>query len=306
MKSIIEEIVEMGAWVDASYKRSDLHEFNTLMQLGVETGNHLRKLAIATFGSMTEEEAAAGEETFELHDAVIVGHMVRIYKLYDQLVYFVAEDKGEIASIFSRLLFEAYVIMKYLIVKGASSTDNFIKVSFKSTVRQYNFIKGLEAQRPLTDIETRIIQKIENRLKNVGLNASELSANKSWNLDGLTFKAIVDFLSQRDPNSRFWALSYDFLYGNMSSSIHGLWYDLEISHLDRRGDRYSPKGKYDRVDPRFILPASLIPVIACKDYLAWRRSDPDNFLTGVLDKFFDLLLFLNEMDEIRIGKQGAT
>ncbi|MBI3586595.1 MAG: hypothetical protein HY088_05655 [Ignavibacteriales bacterium] len=306
MESIIKEIDEMTAWVDACYKRSDLHEFNTLMQLGVETGNHLRKLAVVTFGSMTEEEAAAGEETFELHDAVIVGHMVRIYKLYDQLVYFVGEDKGEIASIFSRLLFETYVIMKYLIVKGNSSIDNFIKISFKSTIKQYDYLKGIEAQRRLTEIETRIIQKIENRLDIIGLDASVLSANKSWRLDGLSFKGIVDYLSQRDSNSRFWALSYDFLYSNMSSFIHGLWYDLETNHLDRHGDRYSPKGTYDRVDPRYILPASLIPVIACKEFLAWRRSDPDNFLTGVLDKIFDLLMFLNEMDEIRIGKRSTT
>jgi hypothetical protein len=306
MESIVREIEEMSAWVDACYKRSDLHEFNTLMDLGVQIGNHVRKLSIAAFGSLTGEEAAAGKQTFELHDAVIVGHMVRIYKLYDQLVYFVAANKGEIASIFSRLLFETYVIMKYLMIKGSPSIDNFIKVSFKSTIKQYDYIKRQGTQRPLTEIETRIIRKIENRLKNVGLDASQLSANKSWRLDGLTFKGIVDYLTQRGDNSRFWSLSYEFLYSNMSSFIHGLWYDLQLNHLEQDGDRYSPKGTYDRVDPRYILPASLIPVMACRDFLTWRRSDPDEFVIGVLDKISQLLMFLNEMDEIRINKRGAT
>jgi hypothetical protein len=46
--------------------------------------------------------------------------------------------------------------------------------------------------------------------------------------------------------------------------------------------------------------------MACRDFLTWRRSDPDEFVIGVLDKISQLLMFLNEMDEIRINKRGAT
>ena len=303
MDTIIKEINEMEKWVEECYKRSDLHEYHTLMDLGITIGNYLRKLTILTFSTMTEDEAKAGKETFGLHDAVIVGHLVRLYKLYDQLVYFVSENKGEIASIFIRLMFETFVVMKYLIIRGKPSIDNFIKISFKSTIKQYQYIKGLEVEREFFDIEKRIINKIDNRLSAVGLDASKLTLNKNWKLDGLTFKGILDFLKKHDSDPDRWGLSYDFIFGNSSSFVHGSWGDIEINHLTQSNGQYSPKATYYPVDPRFILPASFIPIMACTDFLKWRKTDPDNFLGNILEKIGDLLMHLNLMDEERIKRK---
>jgi hypothetical protein len=302
MEDIINELTELEKWIDSCYQRDDLHEFSPLMTVSIEIANHIRKLSVLTIGTLTEDESKNPNKGFDLSDAVIIGHLVRIYKLYDQLSFFVANNKGEISSIFSRLLFETFVTLKYLIIKGESSINNYIKVSFKSTIKQYAYIKELESQRELIEIEKRIVRKVDNRLKNVGLNADELINNNAWRLDGLTFKGIIEFLKKND-NSKFnWDLAYNFIFGSMSSSVHGTWYDIEINHLEKKNGKYLPKYTYAKVDPRYILSDSFMAIESCIAFLNWRKTDPDNYLKNVLLKIRDLLGFLNELDEIRINK----
>jgi hypothetical protein len=307
MEAIIQEVKEIQKWTERCHKRSDLHDFNTLMNLGVDIGNHLRKLLLICIHTTREDESTDKEILFDLRGGVIVGHLVRIYKLYDQLVYFVAENKGEISQLFYRPMFEAFVTMRYLLLRGNKSIDNFIKVSFQSAMKDYEHIKRFEPTRSLTNIEKRITQSIEAQIRRANLDPIVLARNKNWKLDGLTFKGLLDYLSKNDPDPKEWNMTYSFLYGSSSSFVHGSWHDIEFYHLKKSDGKYSPKVTYGRVDPRFILPQGFIPIMAGKQFLRWRKSDPDNFLTGTFDKLGNLLVFLNEMDELRIeGKGGAT
>jgi hypothetical protein len=305
MDEIIKEIKGIGKWIDDCYKRSDLLDYHSLMQIGIESGNHIRKLIVYCIGLMTKEEHEKGESEFALHEAVIVGHLVRIYKLYDQEVFFVAENKGEISSIFNRMIFETYAIMKYLMINGKESIMSFIKSSFKSTMQNYRFIKEQGDHRELFNIEKRMIKKIENRIHLVNLSVDELLNNRNWKIDGRNFNDILAFLAQNDKKGFKWDLGYSFLFGSGSAFIHGTWYDIQINHLEEKNGKFYPKYSYDSVDPRYILPSSLIPVWACIDYLNWRKTDPDNFIGNVLKKMNDFLKYLNEMDEIRIDKRGG-
>lgn len=303
MNEFLEEIQKINSWVESCSKRGDLLDYNNLMSIGVELGNHIIKLTLLCSGLLTKDEAESKDFSLQLHDAVIAGHMVRIYKLFDQLVYFVSKSKGEISSIFSRLLFESYAIMKYLMLNGKESIDSFIKTSFKSTMKNYNYVKEQEKKRELTNIEKRMIEKIENRIKLVNLSIDNLLNNKNWKIDNRSFSDILNFLQINDENGFPWELGYSFLFGSGSAFVHGTWYDIQVNHLEEIGDGFLPKYTYDSVDPRYILPASIIPVKACKDYLVWRNVDPDKFVLNILDKIYDLLGFLNELDEIRIDKK---
>lgn len=305
MDELVHDIYQIGEWADSCYKRADLLEYNTLMNLGIEAGNHIRKLSILCTGMVTPDEADIIHKGFPLHEAVIVGHLVRIYKIFDQLVYQVAENKGEIASIFARLLFETYAHMKYFIIRGKDSIDSYIKCSFKAAVKHYQFIKAFEKERELSGIEKRIIRKIENRARLVNLNIEDLIANKNWKVDGKNFSDILLYLEQNDMDEFKWSMGYSFLFANGSSFVHGTWYDVQVNHLEENNGRFLPKYSYDAVDPRYILPSSLIPVNACRDFLRWRNTDPDEFVLGVLKKLYDLLVYLDEMDEIRLDKRDG-
>jgi hypothetical protein len=301
----IAEINNIGKWVDDCFKRSDLSDYNALMQVGIESGNYIRDLIILCTGTLKREEYLSEKHCFNLHDAVIVGHLVRIFKLYNELVYFVSEKKGEISSIFSRLVFETYATMKYLILNGKPSIDSFIKSSFKATIGNYKYIKEKEAERPLSNIEKRILIKIENRLNKVNLSSANMLNNKQWKIDNKSFREIITFLKENDHDVE-WDKAYTFVYGSQSAFIHGTWYDIQINHLEEAGNGYLPKYSYDPVDPRYILPVSLIPIQASIDFLLWRKADPDKFLINVLNKMSKLLLYLNEMDEIRIDRKRGV
>lgn len=299
-----EKIFEIEHWIEDCYKKNNLHYKDVLLDVSIEAGNHIRYLTLLTAGLGTEEDLIRNDNTYKLEDAVIIGHLIRIFKLYEQLVYFISTNQGEISSIFLRPIFEAFVHMKYLIIKGEDSIKSFIKCSYKSAIQNYKHIKKQENDRELISIEKRIIDKIENRIERVNLTIEELSENKNWKLDGKSFKNLIDFLHKNDNNNFDWSNTYSFVFGSSSAFVHGSWYDIELNQLvyNKEKGRYSPKYDYRDVDPRYILSPSLIPLYACKDFLKWRRSDPDNVIINILDKMIVVLKYLTELDEAGISE----
>jgi len=250
-------------------------------------------------GIVSDEKDDKKFKGLNLHEAVIVGHMVRIYKLYDQIVFFVTENKGEISSIFFRLLFETYVKMKYFILCGQGSIDSFIKSSFKAPIRNYRYILEQKDDGVLDTIGRRIITKIENRLKFVNLPVDEMLSNRNWKIDGKSFSGILDFLEKNDTNGMKWKLSESFLFGSSSAFVHGNWYDIQLNQLEFVNEKFFPKYFYNKVDPRYILPNSSVPIHACIDYLQWRSINSNNPLNVVLNRMLELNHYLNEVDESR-------
>ena len=127
--------------------------------------------------------------------------------------------------------------------------------------------------------------------------------NKNWKLDNRNFREILNYLMENDKSEFNWEISYSFLYGGGSAFIHGTWYDIELNHLERKNGKYLPKYSFVDVDPRYILPQGKIPIMACIDFLEWRKTDSERFLIKVLKDLDNLLNFLNEIDEIRIGEK---
>lgn len=300
INEIIQKIEKIDKHIDSCYLRNDILDFNVLMDIGVELGNHIRSLILICTGLISEEELEKDAVGYDLYNSVIVGHLVRIYKTYDQLVYFVAENKGEISSIFIRLIFESYAKMKYLILNGEESIKSFIECSFRSSIKQYKFIKKREKLRSLISIERRIIERIENRIELAGLSIDELLKKKNWDIDRRNFYSILEYLQKNDQSGMNWSLGYSFIFGSGSSLIHGTWYDILTNHLELKNDKFFPKYSYDSVDPKYILPPSTIPVHACLDFIEWRGVDSEDYIKNILLKMKELLLFLNIKDEERI------
>jgi len=296
---VFERIRLIEAWIENCYRRSDLDSFDVLMDIAIEAGNYLRELILFCSGIVSDEKDDKKFKGLNLHEAVIVGHMVRIYKLYDQIVFFVTENKGEISSIFFRLLFETYVKMKYFILCGQGSIDSFIKSSFKAPIRNYRYILEQKDDGVLDTIGRRIITKIENRLKFVNLPVDEMLSNRNWKIDGKSFSGILDFLEKNDTNGMKWKLSESFLFGSSSAFVHGNWYDIQLNQLEFVNEKFFPKYSYNKVDPRYILPNSSVPIHACIDYLQWRSINSNNPLNVVLNRMLELNHYLNEVDESR-------
>ncbi len=66
------------------------------------------------------------------HKAIVMGHMVRLSKLYDGFCLHVAERQAELAGIFMRLIHECDVKIQYLLKAKRSTFKNFVLTSHRS------------------------------------------------------------------------------------------------------------------------------------------------------------------------------
>lgn len=59
-----------------------------------------------------------------------MGHMVRLYKLYDTFLMLVASGRSEIAYMFWRLIAETGIHLRFLIKRGTESVfDSYLRAS---------------------------------------------------------------------------------------------------------------------------------------------------------------------------------
>ena len=72
---------------------------------------------------------------FDLDDAPILGLLVRVWKLFKEILKYYEEDKAEIISILERPLIEAAVIATYLMQSGNSVVEDYRKCSYKDRLR---------------------------------------------------------------------------------------------------------------------------------------------------------------------------
>jgi len=289
----IRELLEVKEWINEKKILPDKLTYNEYMHLAVEIGNKIRLLLLTTSGMIP----FPNPHTFKGYtkeEAVIVGLFVRIYKLYDALTYHVSKNQGEIATIFTRLIFESFARMSYLMGASRESFQNFILVSYKSTIENYKDLKSKKEKRELVPIEKRILRKIENRIKSDGLKIDELLVNKKWKHDGKTFKDVLSDIGFED--------FYHYVFGNQSSFIHGDWYDIKLHHIEQQDSLFRPNYDHISVDPRYILPISIVCLRVIISFLKWNNSDPDNFVTTVAEKLIEFTTALDVHHEAYIEK----
>jgi len=266
MEEIIKEVQRIKQWIIDNKTLPDFKKNNNeYMKFAVESSNNVRYLMFVAAGMISE-----GKDGYNREDAVIVGLFVRLCKLYDTLCWHAAENHAEIVQIFVRLIFESSINLEYLMTNGKKSIENFIFISYKATKENYEDLIKKKEGRELTGIEKRILAKIERQLQEDEVDIEKLCTNKNWRVDGKSFKNILKELNFEG--------AYSYIFGNGSSYVHGDWKDLKANHLDYKQEQYYPRLEHDRVDPRYLCPASVICLDALVEFLKWNKSDADNFV----------------------------
>ena len=215
-------------WMKAHNSFDKLRDNNDYMKVVVELGNHVRLLLLTASGMIPSPNFPG----YSKEQAVVVGLFVRMYKLFDAMCFHVSKSHGEIASIFTRLIFETYVRMTYLITKGRASAQNFIFVSYRAAKENLEDLLAKQAQRELIPIEKRILTNVREQMKEDGINEDVLMENRNWALDGKSFKDLMSVLEMEA-----W---YSYLFGVQSSIVHGDWKDIRAHHIKKEGEFYKP------------------------------------------------------------------
>ncbi len=214
------------------------------------------------------------ERGYSKHKAIVVGHVVRLSKLYHGFAYHVSKSEVELAYIMVRLIHECISKMEYLFTAKKSSFISFIFTSYRSQKETLDNLALIKSQRTLMKIEMSIIKKIKKQLRSDRISLSRLKGNRNWKLDGKDFKQVLVSMNKE--------IDYPFLFGQASSFIHGDWHEMKIYNLEKKGRYYLPNLGFSGSDPRLALPVTIGCLDAVTDFLKWNKSDPQKNVMSIL------------------------
>jgi hypothetical protein len=211
---------------------------------------------------------------YDVNQATIVGLYTKLYKHYKLFIRAFNAKEYETTVLLSRPIYEAFVLMKYLILKGAESQKHYRLVSYR---RRYKSLKELER---IEGIGKVIIDKFKYAMNIDGFTVSDFEAENSkkkgrkWELDGKNFSEIHKEVEVSD--------TYSYVYGMFSEVLHSGWGDIRQLHLTYcDGDYFIPKMDfYENNDNRIVVPIFSILIEASEEFLNWaeRKEEIENFV----------------------------
>lgn len=210
--------------------------------------------------------------TYSINDATIVGLLTKLYKHFHLFQTAYKQREYETLVLLSRPIYEAFVIMKYLILKGESSQRHYRLVSYR---RRYQNAKELEEYGGIGHV---LLEKIKTAMTIDGFSYKDFEDENSkkkgrkWELDGKNFSEI----HKEVENYK----SYSYVYGALSEVIHSGWGDIRQLHLSYcEGDFFIPNLSLNSYnDIRIINSIISIMIEATESFLVWaERKDEVNF-----------------------------
>jgi hypothetical protein len=277
---VLNNLTEIERWMANAPNPATFRSNDDFMGFTVELMS--RALYLLRVGVSLAPSSEIAERGYTKHRAIAIGHMVRITKLYEGLLIHVSKRQLELATIFTRLIFEAAVRLEYLITskKKRASFRSFILSSYKPEKEVLEDLNQKAKTRPLIQIEKRMRRKMKSRLTADQISMKELMTNKNWRLDGKDFRRILNDIGQGGI--------YAYGFGSSSHFVHGDWYDISIHQIKKEGRYYHPDLEFDDPDPRIACSVTTICLGTLLKFLKWNRSDPDNYVRPIITKLMNL------------------
>lgn len=179
------------------------------------------------------------------HDAVVVGHLARLYKLISAMLDQTGQHRRETTFIFARLSFECIVNTMFLLKNDRPEIiTSYIEYSMRHEKRLRDRIRAKIAARgggPM-HIEERMLRSIEASAKNSGVDLDSIDPPKNWGGKNLFEKAKEVGLED----------AYLGAFAGPSHCVHGNWQDLLEYHLDVDDDGYRAELEWHRPRPQLL------------------------------------------------------
>lgn len=256
---------------DVSSSRTDAFtsedDFNGLaVELLIEVGSF-----ICVAGNLLP----AKTRRWDRNQAVLGGHLVRLYKLISALLDQICQHRREITFIIARLTFECIVNILFLIKFDDEATyDSYIRYSLRQEKRLYDRIRKEIGERrgETLPVEERMLGSIDKAVKASGLNIEDLSPSRprDWADKNLYERANTVGLGG----------TYIGTFGGPSSSVHGNWMDLLEFQLETDHDEgnFSPDFEWHNPRPQIGQTVAFLAVEAVREYFAHVGEGPVEFM----------------------------
>jgi hypothetical protein len=179
------------------------------------------------------------------HEAVVVGHLARLYKLISAILDQTCQHRRETTFIFGRLAFECIVNTLFLIKNDRPEiTTSYIEYSMRHEKRLRDRIRRNVALRggEVLHIEERMLRSIESSANRSGVNLDSMSPPTNWGGKNLFEKAKDVGLEE----------AYLGAFAGSSHAVHGNWQDLLEYHLDSDEEGYTADLQWHRPRPQLL------------------------------------------------------
>jgi len=130
MEYLLRNLAKIEEWIDNAPSPTGFRNNDDFMSFIVELMN--RVLCLLRVGVALAPDGKAANKGVFKQRAIIVGHLVRMTKLYEGMLIHITKRQLDLAAIFARLIFETAVRMEYLMKAKKPSFRSFILTSYKA------------------------------------------------------------------------------------------------------------------------------------------------------------------------------
>jgi len=264
--------------------------YNDYMHFSVELSKEAGQL-IGAAASIVPSKSV-----WERDAAIVIGHLVRLFKLISAQIDQTCKGRQEIGWIFSRPIFETIVNTKYLL-KNPDAFDNYVIYSLQNDKELKNLIdrKISERNGEMLPIETRMLRSIENCMKKSGIDWESIPDKRlhSW--------------GEKNIYERTKAVGLEEMYiafiGGSSHGIHGNWLDLLTYHLIPEKDSFKPNMSWSSPSPILLLSTSILSSQLIQDFLDFIGVEKSHALYARSKSVYEKTIRVNNAHELYLQKK---
>jgi len=192
--------------------------------------------------------------------AVLIGLMVRLYKLYDSYVYLICDHRTEVALILARSACDTAIDLTFLCKKKGDKDEftKFVKASLATDKKIYDEValdKKNKTGHPF--IQSRIQDSVMETFRAADLKLKDVR-HSDWRIFGTTADR---------ANSTGLERIYLFIYKNLSRLTHGGWSELIKYHLKSSRGLWYPHHEYNVPRPQSLDGISIMVIDAATEYV---------------------------------------
>ena len=294
MDKIVKNLENMKAWVNSSLPLPSVFKTNAeAMRFVAEVMN--RCLYLLRVGTASAPDVETAKTGYTKPNAIIVGHMVQLTKLYEGALIHICGAQPELTRIFFRPILEIAIATVHLIRSKGRCQHSTISDAYLTELKTHLGLEDKTKEQPLTPIERRINRLILSRLKKDEIARSELVREASQDINR---KSSPQFCERPGYNEAL----YLYVLHEETDCVHRNWDDIRANHLTQKGNYYVPDLSIDKPDPRLGCQLTQVCLETLLTYLDWNKSDADRTLTSIVQKLHQLNTALDAVQETTLGQ----
>lgn len=261
------------------------------VDLMIETGSY-----ICVVGNLMPNKTRA----WDSDQAVLGGHLVRLYKLISAMLDQTCQMRREISFVFARLAFECIINLRFLLKNyGQDVLLTFKSYSLKHEKKLMNKIEENIKNRngDILPIENRMIDSISRSFKVSGVKPEDIKPKelKNWGGKNIYEKADDVGLSE----------AYLAAFGGPSHNVHGNWQDLLEYHLeDTENGHFKPDFDWHQPRPQYLNVVAVHSIEALKEYISFLKIDEVSDINDKIKKLQKRVLLLDSLHEEWLAKNA--